>query len=299
MTTLAQRQHGMVTRKQLLALGLTRHAVDGRVGRGLLRPLYPGVYALGGARLTADGRRMAAVLACGPKSVLSHRSAARLWGLLPHEPERIEVSRAAQGRSKHDTALLHQARLLPDEVGEVDGIPTTSVCRTIFDLAGVASRREVERAFHEAEVRRLSDRVALPQLLARHPGRRGVATVREILASRRPPGRTRNDFEELFVAVLDRYGLPRPRFNATLALRGRFFEPDCLWERERLIVELDGRAVHGTERAFEGDRQRDRVLLTEGWRSARVTWRQLEDEPDAIAADLGELLRDTGRPPTL
>ena len=169
-------------------------------------------------------------------------------------------------------------------------VPVTSPFRTIFDLAAVGSKREVERAFHEAEVRQLTDRVSLPQLLARYPGRRGAAVLRDVLGGAEPAGVTQNDFEELFVDFLDAHGLPRPRFNATLPIRGRLLRPDCLWERERLLVELDGRAVHGTERAFEGDRRRDRVLLVEGWRSTRVTWLQLRVEPAAIAADLRELL---------
>ena len=132
----------------------------------------------------------------------------------------------------------------------------------------------------------MTDRLSLPQLLARHPGRRGAVNLRSILAAGRPAGITRNGFEESFVAFLDANQLPRPRFNATLSLRGRFFEVDCLWEQQRLIAELDGGAAHATNRAFEVDRKRDRVLLAEGWRSVRITWRQLQDEPGEIAADL-------------
>jgi len=139
---------------------------------------------------------------------------------------------------------------------------------------------------NEAEVRQLRDRVSLPMLLERYPRRRGARWVRELLAVRELGGITRNDLEEDFVAFLDAYDLPRPRLNATLALRGRFFESDCIWDEQRLIVELDGRDVHGTHEAFESDRQRDRILLAEGWRWARVTWRQLRDEPGTIAADL-------------
>ena len=95
-------------------------------------------------------------------------------------------------------------------------------------------------------------------------------------------GITRNDFEELFAALVDAHGLPRPRLNADLEVRGRFFEVDCLWRAQRLVVELDGRAVHGTRRAFEADRERDRMLVAEGWRTMRVTWRQLRENP-AIA----------------
>lgn len=299
MVELAQGQHGVVTRKQLLGLGLGSRAVAGRVRRGLLQPLYPGIYALGHSLPTPDRRRMAAVLACGSGTVVSHRSAGRLWGVFPYEPERIEVSRSAAGRSKHDAILLRRALLQPDEIEEVDGIPVTSVFRTVFDLAAITSKREVERAFHETEVRRLTGRVSLLQLLRRHPGRRGAVTVRAILASREPVGITQNDFEELFVAFLEEHELPRPRLNATLSIRGRFLKPDCMWPEQRLLVELDGRDVHGTDQAFEGDRQRDRILLVEGWRSTRVTWRQLRDEPQTLAADLRELLRGPGKPPTL
>jgi very-short-patch-repair endonuclease len=299
MAEAARQQHGVVTREQLLELGMGSHAIGDRVQRGLLQAVHRGVYALGGSRLTVDARRMAVVLACGPSAVLSHRSAARLWDVFPYEPGRMEVSRPVARRTKHDGILLRQGRLLPDEVEELNGIPVTAIFRTIFDLAAVVSEREVERAFHEAEVKQLTGRVSLPQLLRRHPGRRGAATVRSILASREPVGISQNDFEELFVAFLDEHGLPRPRLNTTLSIRGRFLRPDCMWQEQRLIVELDGRAVHGTERAFESDRQRDRALLAEGWRSTRVTWRQLRDEPAAIAADLREVLHGPAQPPTL
>jgi very-short-patch-repair endonuclease len=103
-------------------------------------------------------------------------------------------------------------------------------------------------------------------------------------------GVTKNDFEELFVSLLDSHALPRPRFNADISVGGRFFSVDCLWRRERLIVELDGQAVHGTRQAFEADRERDRLLLAAGWRVIRVTWRQLRDQEGVVAADLGRAL---------
>jgi very-short-patch-repair endonuclease len=175
----------------------------------------------------------------------------------------------------------------------------TSMPRTLLDLAAVLPKRQLERALHEAEVRRLTDRLSLPTLLERYPRRRGAANLRALLEAKTPPGITQNDLEELFVEFLDAHRLPRPLLNATLPIRGRMLKPDCMWPGERLIVELDGRAVHGTERAFEGDRQRDRILLAEGWQSTRVTWRQLHGEPAAIAADLRQLLRHRGGPPTL
>jgi very-short-patch-repair endonuclease len=163
----------------------------------------------------------------------------------------------------------------------------------------MVSKRQLERALHEAEVQRLTDRLSLPDLLARYPRRRGAANLRALLASKAPVGVTKNEFEESFVAILDSHGLSRPQLNGTLAIRGRLLEPDCMWTTERLLVELDGGGVHRTDQAFENDRQRDRILIAEGWRSTRVTWRQLRDEPAAIAADLRELLRRSDGPPTL
>lgn len=166
----------------------------------------------------------------------------------------------------------------------------TTVPRTMLDLAALFDMRELERAWNEMEVRELRDRLSVPQLLVRHPGRRGTAKLWAMLGSEEPGGITRNDFEEAFVALLDRHGLPRGRMNADLALRGRFFEIDCLWESQRLAVELDGGGAHRTRKAFQSDRLRDRILVAEGWRTARVTWHQLRDEPTEIAADLRRAL---------
>lgn len=241
---------------------------------------------------------MAAVLACGPDAVLSHRSAGQLWRIVPRVAAVPEVTRPGFFRQRPGIHC-HRSSVPADEIGEVLGIPVTSVVRTQFDLAGLLPKRGLERAVHEAEAKRLTDRLSLPDLLTRYPRRRGAANLRALLRAKTPTGITQNDFEELFVGFLDAHGLPRPRFNATLPVRGRLLRPDCMWPEERLLAELDGRAVHGTERAFESDRQRDRILLVEGWRSTRITWRQLHDEPSAIAVDLGRLLRGPGRPPTL
>lgn len=144
---------------------------------------------------------------------------------------------------------------------------------------------------NEAEVRGLTDRLSIPDLLARYPRRRGSALLRALLRDDAiSRGVTVEELEERFAAFLDRYGLPAPRRNADLAVGGRFFQADCLWPDQRLIVELDGRATHGTRRAFEQDRERDRLLVAQGWRVIRVTWRQLHDDAAALAADLRGLL---------
>jgi very-short-patch-repair endonuclease len=239
---------------------------------------------------------MAAVIACGPDAVLSHRSAGRLWRFMPRAPGLPEVTRTAGFRSRRPGIVGRAMPLAADEVAVIDGIPVTSVSRTLFDLASVLSRRQLERALNEAEVRLLTDRLSIPQLLERHPGHRGSALLRDLLQDAGSlRGVTRSELEERFVALFHAHGLPRPRLNAALWVRGRFVEVDCLWDAQRVIVELDGRAAHGTARAFESDRERDRLLSADGWRVVRLTWRQVRDEAAQIADDLRKLLR----PPTL
>jgi very-short-patch-repair endonuclease len=232
---------------------------------------------------------MAAVLTGGDGAVLSHRSAGQLWGVLPRTGSVPELTRPGSFRQRAGIGM-HQSIVPADEIEAAEGIPVTSVSRTLLDLA-VLGERQLERAMNEAEVRGLTSAVSLPDLIRRHGGRAGVAAIRSILEAHGDSlGITRSDLEERFIALIDAHRLPRPRLNADLVLRGRSFEVDCLWSRQRLIVELDGWAVHSTRRAFESDRERDRALLVNGWRSTRVTWRQLEEEAEAVAADLRLLL---------
>ncbi|HEX7280019.1 MAG TPA: type IV toxin-antitoxin system AbiEi family antitoxin domain-containing protein [Solirubrobacterales bacterium] len=287
---LARRQHGMVARAQLGAMGMGEGAIEGRVKRGQLHPFHRGVYKVGYRRIGRSGEWMAAVLASGSGACLSHRSAARLWRLIPPGAEWAEITCPPPRRARRNGIVCHEGAIAEDEREVVDEIAVTSPFRTIFDLAAILDLRELERAFHEAEVQGLRDRVSLPMLLERYPGRRGARSLRAILGSEEPVGVTRNDFEEAFLALVDARGLPRPRMNADLAVRGRFFEIDALWEQRRVAVELDSRSVHGAKKRFESDRQRDRILVAEGWNTMRVTWRQLQKEPDEIAADLSALL---------
>jgi very-short-patch-repair endonuclease len=271
-------------------------AVDHRLATGRLHVVHRGVYAVGRRGLSIEGRWMAAVLAGGDRAVLSHRSAAELWGLLPRSSRTPDVT-VPNARDRRDAVgIVWHSRTPPDdEVTVVAGIPATTVPRTILDLAAVAGYRTVERAMNEAEIRGLGDRLPLHRLLARYPGRRGIRTVRMILAvSGLGTRRTRSELEEALLGLVRRYGLLEPELNATLWIDGRFFEADCMWRRQRLIVEADGRAVHGTAAAFENDRARDRALSAAGWQVIRVTNRQLTEEPAAIARDIRALLqRDT------
>lgn len=287
---LAQRQHGVVARRQLAELGIGRGAIHARLRRGSLHLIHRGVYAVGHRRINTSGRWMAATLACGADAVLSHRSAALCWGVL-RGPDRavIEVSRPG-GHGTRAGIAMHRVHLPADERTVVDGVPTTTVPRTIFDIAARGDRRDAERAFHEAEVQGLMDRLSLPDLLDRYPGHVGAPLLRELLGTGLDGGATANDFEAIFADLIERHRLPRPRFNPDLVVSGRHFRPDCAWPEQKVVVELDGRVVHATRRAFESDRERDRIFAAHGWRVIRVTWRQLASTPDAVARDLQRIL---------
>jgi len=234
---------------------------------------------------------MAAVLAGGEGAVLSHRSAAALWGVASLGSGALEITSPRSTRSQPGIER-HYGRVRDDERTVCDGIPVTTVPRTLLDFAAVVSRDRFERALREAEVRRLYDSLSLEDLLDRHPGRRGNKIVRAGLERLRhePAGLTREELEHRFSVFLDRFHLPRPRFNAWLQIGERWIQVDCLWRSNGLIAELDGNAVHGTRHAFESDRERDRRLQAEGWRVVRITWRQLRDDKEAIADDLRRML---------
>lgn len=221
---LAERQHGVVAREQLLALGLGPGAIEHRLRRGRLHRVHRGVYALGHRVLSRKARLMAAVLAAGPGALLSHRSAAEAWGLLASGRRRPEVI-ARTGRRAGPGVEVHHCALEEDERTALNAIPVTTVSRTLLDLAAVVPRQRLERALREAEVRRLGDSASLEVLLERHPRRRGTATMRSVLASGRiGDGVTRSKLEERFGAFLDDAALPRPLLNVHVEIPGRLIE---------------------------------------------------------------------------
>jgi very-short-patch-repair endonuclease/predicted transcriptional regulator of viral defense system len=287
---LAERQHGVVGRRQLMALGVGREAIEVRLRGGRLHLLSPGVYAVGHRVLSREARWMAAVLACGTGAVLSHRSAAALWGIRPPGSRAIEVTAPAKSRSR-GRIHRHFAVLPADEVTERERIPVTTVPRTILDLGAVERPEAVERALRQSEYLRLHDRLSLPDLLGRYPRRQGTRAVRAALARLgESPGRIESRFEERFLPFLDRHRLPRPEFNVWLEAGGHRYRVDCLWRARRQVVELDGWEGHGTRFAFRDDRARDRRLRVAGYGVMRLAWSQLDDEPEAVAADLRSLL---------
>jgi very-short-patch-repair endonuclease len=275
----------VIARAQLLALGLGEDAIQHWIKRERLIPLYRGVYALGHAALDGRARWVAAVLACGPGAALSHRSAASLRGL--RASSIIEVTTPVARRPRPGIRL-HTARLADDEREIVDGIPTTSVARTLLDLATILEPQALEAAFNEAQYRRLTSPTSLAALLDRHPRTKNRATLRRLLA-RKCLTRTRTEMEADFLAFCDDRGLPRPEMNVARLLRGRWIEADGLYADPGVLIELDGGSHMTTER-FHSDRSRDRANLVEGLPTVRVTPRHLREEADELAADLLQLI---------
>jgi len=287
---LAEQQHGVVSRCQLVAHGVGREAIEIRLRSGRLHRLHPGVYAVGHRAVSIQGRRMAAVLVSGPGAVLSHASAAALWGIRDSSGK-FHVTTDKKWRSS-PSIRRHYSLLPEDEKTEVDGIPVTTVPRTIFDMAATGTADLVESLIRESEFRRLHDRLSLPDLLERYPRRRGGPRIRAALhrIERLPPGRTASPLEERFLPFLRRHGLPRPRLNEWILLGERRYQVDCHWPGTRQVVELDSWEGHGTRSAFRLDRTRDRRLRVAGYTVTRFSWAQLDDEPEAIAGDLRALL---------
>ena len=293
---LAAGQHGVVSHAQLVERGVGRGAIKHRVAVGLLLPLHRGVYAVGHQALRREAWWMAAVLAAGPDAALSYRSAAEFWAIRQSARARIEVSVTHHRRS---TARLevHVVDMQPDEVIVEQGIRVTCPTRTLLDLASVLTVDQLEHAFNEAEYRRLTSPVSLDALLARYPGRKGTTAIRRVLENHRRNGETRSrtELERELLSLVRVYDLPRPIVNRQTE-RG---ELDARWPEAKLVVELDGFAAHGTHKAFEDDRARDRALVVAGWRVVRITWRQLTEDADTIAAQLKTLLaqRDASNDP--
>jgi predicted transcriptional regulator of viral defense system len=295
---LAERQHGLVTLSQLQSLGLGRSGVSRRASSGRLHRVHRGVYAVGRPHLTQRGRWMAAVLACGSKAVLSHRSGGALQGVRQDyraKPDVTVPGRAARARPSID---VHTSLTLePADITTIDGIPCTTVARTLVDLGDVVSRREVEQAVNQAEVLRLFDGKAVNEALARAGPRRGAGILRAVLDDYTQPALTRKGVEERFLALCLAASLPSPAVNEWITLNdGVAYQPDFLWRTEKLIAETDGRDVHTTRKAFEHDRLRDQRLTLAGYTVVRFTWRQVVGQPGSVAEALRGLLARLARP---
>ncbi|MBN1528872.1 MAG: type IV toxin-antitoxin system AbiEi family antitoxin domain-containing protein [Thermoleophilaceae bacterium] len=266
MAELAGRQHGVVSIRQLRALGASKDAVSRRVAAGRLHRVHRRVYAVGHTAPTWDARCLAAVMSFGSEALLTHRAAAHRWLLVSGTPA-IEIT-APRGCAPREGIVVHRSRAVaPEDRTVLDGIPVTTVARTLVDLAEVLTERRLADAVHQAEFHRVLDLNEIDAALGRVPGRASRHKLHRALASDDPPPASRNDGERLLHELCVQHGLPRPQANASVG----GLEVDLYWPEAGLVVELDGRDAHMTRRAFREDRRRDRALAARGIQVMRVT----------------------------
>ena len=291
---LATAQRGVVTRLQLLELGMEGGAIKRRVRTGRLHSLHRGVYLVGHAAEPKGAREMAAVLACGGCAVVSHRSAATQWKMLsyPATQAPVDVTLVRAHAATRAGIRIHRARQLDRRDFRIlSGLPITTPARTLLDLAAVVAPDELDRAFAKAQVRRLADAHGVEDQLERNPGRAGVRALRALIDA--GPALTRSEAERRMLRLVRDAQLPPPWVNARVAGH----EVDFLWREERFVVEVDGFAAHRSRRAFERDRRRDAALAASGYTVLRVTWRQLVEAPQAVVARIAAALA-VRRPPS-
>lgn len=276
---LATVQDGIVDDAQLLALGISRDAIERRVRSARLHRVHRGVYAVGHRALSLRARWRAAVMACGTGALLSHRDAAELRGLLRSRRSLIEVTvprdrarRVAGVRAYVSTRLTAQDRSV------CEGIPCTSLPLTLLNIAAIDSRRRLERACDECEVQRLFDLRAIEDLLGRSSGCRGAARLRSVIDEHAiGTTLTRSALEERMLALCRWAGVMPPVVNEyVIGGSGQAYPVDFVWPERRVIVETDGMAFHSSRSAIERDRRREADLVRADYRVLRVTWTQVE-----------------------
>jgi hypothetical protein len=275
-------QRGYVARRQLFALGENRHAIDYRVKIGRLLPDFAGVYAVGHRPKDPLDRAYGAVLACGDEAVLSHASAASLWGIYRRWEKPFHVT-APSGHARQGI-VAHRATLHPRDRTRQLGLPVTSPARTLLDLAPDLTAKALTRAVNDLLRQGYLNRSDLVELLVRCPRHPGARRLRPFAQSEQGP--TASEFEDAFNAFAERYGLPTPLINAKL----HGFEVDVYFPAERVVVELDGWEFHSSRQSFISDRDKDTTLLALGIVTIRITWERLIETPEREARRLLSIL---------
>jgi hypothetical protein len=278
LVSLAEGQGGVIHRNQLLAAGVSGSTISRWEAAGRLHRLYESVYAIGHRAIAEQGKLYAGLLFVGPDAVLSHSTAASWWRLLDVESRIIHLSAPGQRSSVADLVIHH-----PRELERVQhrGLPVTPVARTLVDIASLVPFSRLRRALAQAEFLRLADLDAVERVTRR--GRTGSRALGRALALHRPElARTLSELEERFLELCDKHAIPLPEVNVMVC----GLMVDALWRVQRVIVELDGRAAHGTAAAIERDHGRDLTLRTAGYVVLRYTWGQVTREERSVARDV-------------
>jgi predicted transcriptional regulator of viral defense system len=280
---LAASQSGVVSAAQLHDHGLRRAAISRWVAAGRIHRIHRHVYALGHTALSIDGRLRAALLYAGIGAVLSHTTAAWAWQLIASEPKTIHVTVPGRRRSLPGVRIHHSRHV---DATDCRGFQVSSVARTVVDMAGMLSARQLRRALAEADYRGLLDLGEVSEAL--HRGREGSRVLRQALANHLPKlAETLSVLEERFLELCESASLPMPEVNARVGC----MRIDALWRDQQLAVELDGAAAHGRWPAIQRDRERELALRAAGFQVVRYTWDQVTGQPDGVIADLRRLLR--------
>lgn len=291
MGEIAGRQHGIVARRQLFELGLTRSAIDRALNRRRLVPVHRGIYAVGHHSMPPYAPYIAAVLAVGSGAAISHGSAAALWELTPWRAtgEEVEVTVAGRDAGRRRVGIQVHAvdRWHPADVTLLHNIPITTPARALLDNAPRLNPRELERAFDRGLKAEITTRQAVAETVARSPRRPSAARLAAVArAELLSPGETESRWEERLLALVRSGGLPEPELNASV---GRF-KIDALWRAQKLALEVDAYDTHGTRWSFESDRERDQLLTAAGFSVMRITRHQLETQPAVVLVRLAQRL---------
>ena len=287
LTWVAERQLALITTRQLHTAGLPRGSVEWRVANGSLHPRFRGVYLIGHPIPVPGAAELAAVLACGERAFVSHRSAAVVWGLVETPGDAVDVTVVRRRSRSRDGLRVHRVEALADaDQSERRGIPVTAPARTVIDFTSTAGAEEAERVIAEAFALRLVTEPQIRAAIERAPGRAGVARVQAILGQPGGPKRTRSGGERAMLRLVRSAQLPAPRTNYPVA----GYSADFCWPDQRLIVELDGLDFHSGRGALERDHRRDIVHKNAGYDVLRFTVRQLEEEPLYVAAVIARAL---------
>jgi very-short-patch-repair endonuclease len=289
---LAGQQHGLLARRDLLKLGFGEAAIEHRLTTGRLHRVMRGVYAVGWPGMSSERRWMAAVLACGPDAVLSHRSAAALWEIGEERERLVDVSvrRRCEVRRPGIRAMSRPS-LPAKDVTEYGGIPVTAPVRTLLDLASELGERELERCVNEADKRDLVDPETLRGELEGYRGECGVRALRELL-DRQTFALSDSDLEVFFRRIAKAAGLPMPRSKAWV----NGFEVDFFWPQLGLVVETDGLHYHRTAAEQGRDRVRDQAHVAAGLTQLRFTHYQVRYEAGYVSGVLRRVAGRLGRP---
>ncbi len=283
---LGRSQHWVVALRQLTRLGLTVDGAQNLVKRARLHRIHRGVYAIGRPGVSREGRWMAAVLACGDGALLSHRSAGALWGVSPAPAAVSYVTLPRRARRREGIVVHESATLVAHDAAAVDGIPCTSLARTLVDFAGMASRRQLARAVDQAERLRIFDGRAVHEVLSRSNGRAGAVALRAALADWEEPPFTRSEAERRLHELINGSGLSQPLVNHHVAGH----EIDFWWPEQRFAAEVDGYGFHCTRADIERDKQRDLDLAAQDLHVVRITWKMIEYAPTRLVRDLADSL---------